>query len=222
MDNKQNKFDKVLNDPDVIEKYNEVSRFEHIDRGHAHHDLQHAKNVTNMVEKLLRDLKYDEEFIEEAKIAAILHDTGCNLGKDDHEIRGYEFAKEYIEKKGIELKNKDLVLDAIRLHRNGFDTDNIIALTLIISDKLDIKYTRVAEEGKRIEGMKEYLHIRDIDVSIKDNILKVNFICDSEFNKEEAEKYYFTPKVFKAINTFADKMHLKPLVQINNELWELQ
>lgn len=216
------RFEKILNDKEVIDRYKEVNKYEDINKGHAHHDLQHAINVTNMVEKLLRDLNYDEEFIEEAMIASILHDTGCNLGKENHEIRGYEFAKEYIERNNIELKYKDMVLDAIRLHRNGFETDNIMALTLVLSDKLDIKYTRVAEEGTKNEGIKEYLHIKDIEINISNDILKVNFICDDDINKQAIEEYYFTKKVFKAIKNFASKMKLTPVITLNNDNWEFE
>lgn len=211
------KFEKIKNDKEIIEIYKKISEYETINKGWAHHDYQHAINVTNMVEKLLTDLGYDKEFIEEAKIAAILHDTGCTEGKQNHEIKGYEFAKQYIEKNKIELKNKEMVLNAIKLHRDGFETDNIIALTLIISDKLDIKHTRVTEEGSKIEGMKEYLHIKDIQVEIKDGTLKVNFVCDDKINKKAAEEYYFTKKVFKAIDRFANRMNLKPYILFNNE-----
>ena len=221
MSKTQTKFEEIINDKEIIERYKEISKFEKIHKEqYAHHDLQHVINVTNMVEKLLKDLNYDDEFIEEAKIASILHDTGCNLGKDDHEIRSYEFAKDYIERNNIELTNKEMVLGAIKLHRNGFETDNIMALTLIISDKLDIKYTRVAEEGAKLEGIKEYLYIKDIEVNINENILQVNFVCDDKINKKAAEEYYFTKKVFKAINAFAEKMNLTPHILLNNEKWE--
>ena len=107
------------------------------------------------------------------------------------------------------------------MHREGFETDNIIALTLIISDKLDIKYTRVTKEGSKIEGMKEYLHIKDIQVEIKGGILKVNFVCDNKINKKATEEFYFTKKVFKAIDTFAKRMNLKPCILLNNKEWQI-
>ena len=74
----------------------------------------------------MKQLDYEESFIEEAKIAAIL--------------------------------------DAIKIHSGGFDSDNIIALTLVLSDKLDIKHTKVAKEGYNIKGMKELQYIKDISI----------------------------------------------------------
>ena len=74
-------YNTIINDEEIIKIYNSISEFEDKDNGWAHHDLKHVKNVAYMVEKILKNLNYDENFIEEAKIAAILHDTGCIKGK---------------------------------------------------------------------------------------------------------------------------------------------
>lgn len=184
-------FNKIANDKTIINIYNKISEFEDLDKGWAHHDLDHVKNVAKLVESLLRQLEYEESFIEEAKIAAILHDIGAIEGKKNHALRSYNFAKKYITENNIILKNKDLVLDAIKIHSDGFDSDNIIALTLILSDKLDIKHTRVAKEGYNIKGMKELQYIQDIYVVIKNKNLKIQFICDDKINKNELEEFYF-------------------------------
>jgi HD superfamily phosphodiesterase len=216
-----NKFEKIKNDKRIIEVYNKISEFEDLDKGWAHHNLDHVKNVAKLVESLLKKLDYDEEFIEEAKIAAILHDTGAIEGKKNHALRSYNFAKQYLENNNIILKNKDLVLDAIKIHSDGFNSDNIIALTLILSDKLDIKYTRVAKEGYHVKGMKELQYIKDILVDINDNNLEIRFLCDNKINKNELEEFYFITKVFKAIITFSKKMNLNAKVLFNNNEWVL-
>lgn len=214
-------FNKIANDKTIINIYNKISEFEDLDKGWAHHDLNHVKNVAKLVESLLRQLDYEESFIEEAKIAAILHDIGAIEGKKNHALRSYNFAKKYITENNIILKNKDLVLDAIKIHSDGFDSDNIIALTLILSDKLDIKHTRVAKEGYNIKGMKELQYIQDIYVVIKNKNLKIQFICDDKINKNELEEFYFIIKVFKAIISFSRKMNLNPQVLFNNNEWNL-
>lgn len=216
-----NRFEKIENDKTIIEVYNKISEFEDLDKGWAHHNLEHVKNVAHLVEALLKKLDYDENFIEEAKIAAILHDTGAIEGKKNHALRSYNFAKQYLEDNNIILENKNLVLEAIKIHSDGFDSDNIIALTLILSDKLDIKYTRVAKEGYHVKGMKELQYIKDILVDINNNDLEIKFICDGKINKNELEKFYFITKVFKAIITFSKKMKLNAKVLFNNNEWEL-
>lgn len=211
-----NKFKKIENDKTIIEVYNKISEFEDLDKGWAHHNLDHVKNVSKLVESLLSKLGYYENFIEEAKIAAILHDTGALEGKDNHSLRSYNFAKEYLKNNNIALENEDLVLEAIKIHSDGFDSDNIIALTLILSDKLDIKYTRVAKEGYNAEGMKQLQYIKDILVDINGKNLEIQFICDDKINKNELEEFYFIEKVFKAIINFSKKMNLNPIVLFNN------
>lgn len=120
----------------------------------------------------------------------------------------------------IELENEQLVLEAIKIHSDGFDTENIIALTLILSDKLDIKHTRVAKEGYNITGMKELQFVKDILIEINNNNLNINFICENKINKAELEEFYFIKKVFKEIYAFSNKMELEPKVLFNNEKWE--
>lgn len=216
-----NNFEKIRNDEEIIQLYDKISKFEDLDNGLAHHDLQHVLNVTNLVEKFLHDLNYNSKFIEEAKIAALLHDTGSLQGKAEHALRSYEYAKKYLKEKCIDLQNTDLLLEAIKIHSDGFDTDNIIALALILSDKLDITHTRIAKAGYNVPGMRQIQFIKDILVEIYDNSLKINFICDEKINKPELEEYYFTLKVFKAIKAFSNKLNLTPIVLFNHEKWKM-
>ena len=214
------KLSKVINDKQIIDIYNQIYKFEEINKTRAHHDFNHVKNVASLVEKLLNSLGFEKEFIEEAKIAAILHDTGCLQGKDGHADRGYEYAKKYIKDNNIILKYEDMVLDAIKNHRDGFKTDNIITLALLLADKLDIKYTRVAKAGYNVPGMKEMQYINDILVNINNKVLKVEFVCNERINLQDLENYYFMQKVFKSIKAFASKMSLESEVLINGSNWE--
>ena len=136
-------YDKIRNDQYIIDIYNKISVYEDENDVWAYHDLKHVLNVVSMTEKLLTDLNCDKALIEEAKIAALLHDLGCIEGKNNHAHRSYSMAKKYFEKNKINLKNENLILDAIKTHSDGFDTDNKIAVILILCDKLDIKKTRI-------------------------------------------------------------------------------
>lgn len=64
-----------------------------MDKGWAYHNLEHVQNVAKLVGALLGKLEYDKNLIEEAKIAAILHDIGAIEGKNEHALRSYNFAK---------------------------------------------------------------------------------------------------------------------------------
>lgn len=213
-------YEFVKNDKTIIEIYKQIHEYEDEEKERAYHDLNHVINVAELVKRLLEALNYDKEFIDEAQVAAILHDTGCIKGKEGHPFRSYEYAENYLEKNNIKLKNQEMVLDAIKNHSNGFDTDNIITLTLILADKLDVKKTRISTEGCKFVGNRQFQYVSDINLKIDKHNLKIYFKCDQKINLKELEEYYFTTKIFKAVKTFSKKMNLQPDVFVNNESWK--
>ena len=212
-------FDEICKDEEILNRYLEVERYENKNKGWAYHNFAHVNNVAQMVEKLLRNLNYDEQLIENAKIAAILHDTGANLGKEDHAYRSYLFAKEYLERKQYPIENKEEILEAIKIHSHNFNTNSILALTIILSDKLDVKSNRISEEGRKVVGNRQYQYVKDIEVKIENENLIIQFLMDDQFDLVELEKYYFTKKIFHAITAFSQKVNLKPEVFINQKKW---
>ena len=215
-------YELIVNDKEIIDIYNKIHDLENSDEfGYAYHDFNHVLNVANLVKQILEMLDYDGDYIYSARIAAILHDTGALQGKDGHALRSYEFAKDYFKKKNITLENIEQVLEAIKIHSDGFDTDNIIALALILADKLDIKYTRVAEAGKNIVGNRQFLNILDIEITIENNIFIINFITTPEINVDELNNYYFTKKVFKAIESFCNEVNKDYRILMNKQVWKI-
>lgn len=215
-----NRFTQIATDPEILAVYKAVADFEDLDEGWAHHDFRHVSNVAEMVESLLTAMNCSEFLIEEAKIAAILHDVGAAQGKEGHAQRSAEFAADYFERNAFVLLHKEEVLEAIRIHSDGFETDNLLALVLILSDKLDIKYTRVAKAGREVVGMRQMCHIKDITTTLKQKDLTIDFICAPSINRQELEEFYFTKKVFRAIDSFAYKLHLCATVRFNGEVWQ--
>lgn len=215
-----NIFEKILNDKEIIDRYKEIEKNEKINKNRAYHNIAHVLNVTRIVEKILSYLEYDNTFIECAKIAAILHDTGANEGKEGHAYRSYIFAKNYLSRKQIVLQYENEVLEAIKIHSDGFDTDNMLSLVIILADKLDVKSNRITKEGEKVIGNRQYKYVKDIDVKIENKNMLINFLVDNHIDIAELEQYYFTEKIFKAINAFCKKAQLQPIVMINNKKWE--
>ena len=170
----------------------------------------------------MTDLNIDEDTIYKCKIACLLHDVGCIQGKEGHAQRSFEYAKKLFEDKRWIFEGSDEVLDAIKNHGSRFETNSVIRLSIIIADKLDIKKTRITEEGKKIEGNRQYGHIEDITINIENEILKINFITDGNMDMKEVNKYYFTSKVFKAIEAFSSKLNLKYNILMDNNRWNLE
>ncbi len=212
-------YNQIINDQEIINIYNKIATSED-DNFFAHHDLNHVMNVVNLTEKIMVAINAEGREVEEAKIAAYMHDTGVSEGKQNHGERSYDFAKKYFANKNIKLENENLILNAIKNHSDGFETDNVFQLALILADKLDIKSTRVTSRGLQIEGMRQMQYIKDIDVKVVDNVFIVKFICDERINKEELEEYYFMKKVGYAIKSFCNKFNMKYEVLFNNKIWK--
>lgn len=215
-------YNKMLKDNEIKDIHNKIEEYEINTGGWCYHNYNHVMNVTKMVVYILKELNFNEEDVAKGKIACLLHDTGAILGKDNHAYRSYTYAKEYFKKNDINFKDIDLVLEAIKDHSNNFDTDNIYTLALILSDKLDTKSNRVTEVGKTILGNRQYTHIKDIKISIKNNLLSINYITDKNIDIKELNEFYFTKKVFNAIKSFSNKMNLNYKVYIDNNEWSLQ
>ena len=173
-----------------------------------------------MVESILKQLGYDKAYINEAKIAALLHDIGCVQGKDNHQERSAIMTKKYLKENNICLKYEDEVISAIKNHSAGFDEENIMTLCLIFCDKLDIKKSRVAKEGYNVIGMRQLQYIDDINIAIDDEYVEVNFLAKDKMDIKELNNFYFIDKVFKAINSFSNKINRKAIIKLNNKFWE--
>lgn len=214
-------YNKLVMDKEILKIYNDIGILEDQEKGWAYHNFDHIMNVTNIAESLLKSLNYDNEFITKAKIACLFHDVGALEGKKDHAYRSYLFTKKYFEEKNINFDGTDLVLEAIKIHSDGFESDNVIALVLILSDKLDVKKTRIAKEGFNVVGNRQYSHVDDILINIDNNCLIVNFITDHNIDMNEVSEYYFTKKIFKAIESFSNKLNLKYKILMDNKEWNI-
>lgn len=214
--------EQILNDSEIVAIYHEIEKMEVETGGWAYHNLTHVKNVANLMEQLLRHLNQDEFFIEEVKVAALLHDIGSLDGKADHAQRSYEYAKNYFKHHRLNLRHEKLILDAIKEHSNGFECNNLMTLVLILADKLDITNQRLAPAGYQIDGLNEIQYIDSIDVSIINGALYVHFITQPDFNKESFEKFYFSKKVFQAIKSFSTKLNLNYHVKLNQRAWDIK
>lgn len=214
-------YDYLSSNDSVLKIYIEIEKTEIRDGGWAFHNYEHVKNVSKIAEKILTDLNFNQETIYQCKLACLLHDVGALQGKEEHAQRSFEYARKLFEDKNWIFEGSASVLDAIKNHSSGFETNNIIALSIILADKLDIKKTRISEEGKKIEGNRQYAHIEDIIINIQNDTLTINFITDGKIIMKEVNHYYFTDKVFKAIKAFSKKLNLKHYILMDDKPWKL-
>ncbi len=214
-------YNYVSNDPYLINIYKEIDSKVIILNLWAYHGLSHIENVVKISESIAKQLKYDDELIDAIKTTAFLHDIGCINGKHNHEINGYEMAKQYFVKNNLNSKYKNEILLSIKYHRNCRHLNNPIAPILRFADKIDVTKQRVAPAGYKVMGMREYQHINKINIIISDT-LKIDFIVDSHARKKEIEEYYFTKKIFKAIKKFAETLNKPYKIMYNGIDWVIK
>lgn len=212
-------YNQIAKDSYIQDIYNKISHLEDNQIFYCNHSQSHINNVVKTVGDILTCLSYSQEIIEDAKIAAVLHDIGCIEGKDKHAKRSYEMAKKYLKDNGIKLNNQKMVLDAIKNHSDGFETDNIITLAIIFADKIDLTKNRLNKIGLTMPGVRQMEHIYCVNVNTSGGYLSVQFVIDKKFSREEFETFYFIPKMFKAISSFAKKVGLKPVVLLGDNEW---
>ena len=214
-------YDFLISNADIFNIYKEIENKENEDGGYAFHNYKHVQNVSKIAEKILTDLNFDENTIYKCKIACLLHDIGALQGKDGHAQRSYEYSKKLFEDNNIVFEGSEIVLNAIKNHSSYFESDDILVLSIILADKLDITKTRITQAGKKIKGNRQYQHIEDITICIENKEMILNFITDGNIDIKEVNEYYFTSKVFRAIEAFSKKMDLKYYIFMDNKTWTL-
>ena len=103
-------FEKIAEDPKILEIYEKIEKKQEKEQETCHHGWSHISSVIDKTAFFMRLAGADEIQIEEAKIAALLHDTGLLVSEKNHAEHSYEFAKDYLKKKKIELKDRKEVL----------------------------------------------------------------------------------------------------------------
>ncbi len=194
-------FERIHQDTEIRQIYDAIGQMEDEEAGWAYHNWFHVTNVVAMTEMILKQLAVSEEYLEAAKIAALLHDVGALQGKAGHALRGKQFAEAYFRKQKICLPYQAEILSSIENHSNGFDSEELMTLALIISDKLDITT------------------LKKIEIMLSEQEVCVSFTAEEELDLEELNAFYFMPKVFKAIAAFSEKIQRRPIVLLNNQEW---
>ena len=214
-------YNKLLSNKEIINIYDKIGEKEISQNDMAFHNYDHIMNVMNIATKILTDLNFNQNTIFKVRIACLLHDVGALQGKKDHTERSYQFAKQYFKKNDWQFDGKEEILDAIKNHSAGFETNNILTLSLVLADKLDIKSTRITEAGKKVIGNRQYQHINDIKINIENNLFVINFITDGNMDVDEVNSYYFTEKVFKAVAAFSNKLDLDYKILLDDKTWNI-
>ena len=125
--------------------------------GFTEHGFPHAKRSANYAGNILQSLGYDERTCELARIAGYMHDIGNVVNRADHAQSGALMAFQILTRLGMDPKEVALVCAAIGTPDEGTAAAvSPIAAALILSDKGDVRRTRVRDR----ETVDEDIHDR--------------------------------------------------------------
>lgn len=116
--------------------------------GYTEHSIRHMTLVSERAGKVLRDLGYNEERIELARIAGYLHDIGNSVNRVDHAHSGAILAYEILKDVGMDARHRTEIMMAIGNHdeKTGTAVSDISA-ALILADKSDVHRDRVINKN---------------------------------------------------------------------------
>ena len=116
--------------------------------GFTEHGLAHAKRSSDVARQILQSLGYDARTCELAAIAGYMHDIGNVVNRSDHAQSGALMAFTILNKLQMDPAEIALVVAAIGNPDEGTAAAvNPIAAALILSDKSDVRRSRVRDKG---------------------------------------------------------------------------
>lgn len=114
--------------------------------GYTEHGFAHAKRSSNYAYNILKALEYPERTCELAAIAGYMHDIGNTVNRADHAHSGAVMAFTLLNKLNMDPSEIAIICSAIGHHdeKTAYPV-NIVAAALIISDKSDVRRSRVRQ-----------------------------------------------------------------------------
>ena len=142
--------------------------------GLTEHGFAHAKRSSNYASNILKSLNYPERTCELAAIAGYMHDIGNVINRSDHAHSGAMMAFQVLNELHMCPEEIALICAAIGHHdeKTAYPV-NELAAALILSDKTDVRRTRVRKDAS-------------IDIDIHD---RVNYAVEhASFDIKAEEK----------------------------------
>ena len=161
-------FSKVKNNHDINVYIEEQNKTVHA-MGYTEHSIAHVEIVKDRVGYILSTLGLDDHTIDLGLCAAWMHDIGNVVNRVNHSQTGALIAFNLLSKIGISSENIAPIIRAIGNHDEGDGTPvSIISAALILSDKSDVRRSRVQEEKDKFDK-----HDR-VNYSVTSSVLNIN------------------------------------------------
>ena len=112
--------------------------------GYTEHSFPHVLKCAEVASSLLKELGYEERYVELARIAGYMHDIGNVINRDDHAQSGALMCFRILDRLGFAPEDTALVITAVGNHdEHTAYPVNAVAAALILADKTDVRRSRV-------------------------------------------------------------------------------
>lgn len=141
--------------------------------GYTEHGMAHAKRSSNYARDILAAMDYPQRQCQLAAIAGYMHDIGNMVNRHDHAHSGGILAFQILQ--GLHMPPDEIAMICSAIGHHDEKTAypvNAIAAALILSDKTDVRRSRVRKDAS-------------IDIDIHD---RVNFAVEQASFKIDREK----------------------------------
>ncbi len=147
--------------------------------GFTEHGHRHVGIVTQRVETILRALEAEDREVELGKIAALLHDVGNGINRNDHAQSGALLAYQMLTKRSMDCKEAAEIMMAIGNHDEGTGLAvSRIGAALILADKSDVHRSRVRKD--QVEIFKRSQYMEDIHDRVNYAVEKSDLLVDRQ------------------------------------------
>ena len=112
--------------------------------GFTEHSFAHVGKVADTAKYILETMGYEAHQVELARIAALLHDIGNLVNRQEHSQSGAVMAFRILDNLGMDSLDIATIVTAIGNHDEGTGVAvNPVAAALILADKTDVRRSRV-------------------------------------------------------------------------------
>ena len=151
--------------------------------GYTEHYFSHATKVAQNAGKILKELGYEPDEIELAKIAGFMHDIGNAINRIDHAQSGAVMAFSLLQDLGMDSGRIAKIVSAIGNHDEGTGSAiNAVAAALIIADKSDVRRSRVRDGADLSTDIHDRVNfaVNDAQIEVKDKKITLKMTIDTE------------------------------------------
>ncbi len=133
----------ILQDKEIIAILNQIDELKQDQP--RYFGLQHTLNTVEYANQLAHCFNLDKHERELLLVASVLHNIGHLNGKNLHAQTGAEMAKTYLKKHNFDVKDINIIGNAIRSHvgKKNDDFYNSVSACLILADKMDFGATNI-------------------------------------------------------------------------------